>query len=62
MDLVKGYKFFSAEECEKMRAYCDKKERKLERLLSKQEDTQKADGKVSFPLTQEHHYLSLVSR
>jgi len=36
MDLVRGYKFFSPDECEKVRAYCDKKERKLEALLNKQ--------------------------
>ncbi|MBX2886945.1 MAG: hypothetical protein KTR32_43760 [Granulosicoccus sp.] len=57
MDLVKGYKFFSPDECEKMRAYCDKKERKLETLLKKQASAPVTEGKASIPLTQRHHYL-----
>lgn len=57
MDLVQGYKFFSPEECEKMRAYCDKKERKLEGLLNKQANAPVDVGKASIPLTQGHHYL-----
>lgn len=57
MDIVKGYKFFSADECEKMRAYCDKKERKLESLLNKQASEPAAEGKAKIPLTQSHHYL-----
>jgi len=57
MDLVQGYKFFSPEECEKMRSYCDKKERKLEALLDKQADAPATPEKASIPLTQGHHYL-----
>ena len=57
MDLVQGYKFFSPEECEKMRAYCDKKERKLESMLEKQAGAPVPEGKASIPLTQGHHYL-----
>ncbi len=57
MDIVKGYKFFSADECEKMRAYCDKKERKLESLLNKQASEPATEGKAKIPLTQSHHYL-----
>jgi len=38
MELVKGYKFFSPDECEQMQAYCDKKERKLESVTEKQAD------------------------
>ena len=57
MDLVQGYKFFSPEECEKMRAYCDKKERKLEALLDQQANAPVADGKASIPLTQKNHSL-----
>ena len=57
MDLVQGYNFFSPEECEKMRAYCDKKERKLEALLDKEATAQAVDGKASIPLTQKNHSL-----
>ena len=57
MELVNGYKFFSAEECKKVRDYCDKKERKLEKLLDKQASQQTESGKASIPLTQQHHYL-----
>jgi len=57
MDIVQGYKFFSPEECEKMRAYCDEKERKLEALLDKQASAPAEEGKASIPLTQAHHYL-----
>ncbi|MGB1011544.1 MAG: hypothetical protein ACPGVP_17630 [Thiolinea sp.] len=57
MDIVQGYKFFSADECAKMRAYCDKKERKLEKLLDRQAKQQPEPGKASIPLTQKHHYL-----
>jgi len=57
VELVQGYKFFSAEECEKVRAYCDKKERKLETLLNKKANESAAAGKASIPLTQAHHYL-----
>jgi len=57
MDLVKGYKFFSPQECEKMRGYCDKKERKLEKMLKKDADKEPEEGKVRIPLTQKHHYL-----
>ena len=60
MDLVQGYKFFSSEECEKMRSYCDKKERKLEALLDKQADAPAVPEKASIPLTQGHHYLCLL--
>ena len=57
MELVKGYKFLSPDECEKMRRYCDKKERKLESVLEKQADKEADPGKASIPLTQKHHYL-----
>ena len=57
MELVKGYKFFSPDECEKMRAYCDKKERKLESVTAKQADKKADPGKADIPLTQQHHYL-----
>ena len=57
MDIVKGYKFFTPDECEKVRAYCDKKERKLEAALNKQASTPVAEGKARIPLTQSHHYL-----
>jgi len=57
MDLVKGYKFFSPEECAKVRDYCDKKERKLEKLLDRQAGEKPEEGKPSIPLTQKHHYL-----
>jgi len=57
MELVKGYKFFSPEECEKMRTYCDKKERKLESVTEKPAGKQAETGKVNIPLTQKHHYL-----
>jgi len=40
-----------------MRAYCDKKERKLEALLDKQASAPVADGKASIPLTQKNHSL-----
>lgn len=40
-----------------MRAYCDKKERKLEAVLNKQASAPAAEGKASIPLTQSHHYL-----
>jgi len=56
-DLVQGYKFFSPDECEKLRAYCDKKERKLEALLDQEASSKKGEGKVRIPLTQKHHYL-----
>lgn len=57
MDLVQGYKFFSPDECQKMRTYCDKKERDLEALLKKKADAPADAGKASIPLTQGHHYL-----
>ena len=57
MELVKGYKFFSLDECEKMRTYCDKKERKLESVTEKQADKKADPGKADIPLTQQHHYL-----
>jgi len=57
MDLVQGYKFFSPQECEKMRGYCDKKERKLEKMLEKDAGKEPEEGKVRIPLTQKHHYL-----
>jgi len=57
VDLVQGYKFFSPEECEKMRAYCDKKEKRLETLLEKQANSSPSEAKASIPLTQQHHYL-----
>ena len=40
-----------------MRAYCDKKERKLEAVLDKQANAPAVEGKASIPLTQSHHYL-----
>lgn len=57
MELVKGYNFFSPEECEKMRKYCDKKERKLASVIDKQPGKEADPGKASIPLTQKHHYL-----
>ena len=60
MELVKGYNFFSPEECEKMRKYCDKKERKLASVIDKQPGKEADPGKASIPLTQKHHYFCLL--
>ena len=57
MDIVQGYKFFSPDECKKVRTYCDKKEQTLAALLKKNAEQPSSDKKVSIPVTQEHHYL-----
>ena len=57
MDLVQGYKFFTAAECAKVRAYCDKKEKQVRKIVNAPEDNVSQEGKVSIPVTQKHHYL-----
>lgn len=56
MDLVQGYKFFSADECAKLRAYCDKKERRVREVVDAPDQKHGQTG-VSIPVTQKHHYL-----
>ena len=57
MDLVQGYKFFTPAECAKMRAYCDKKERQVRKVIDADAKAPPAEGKASIPVTQKHHYL-----
>jgi len=34
MDLVEGFRFFSAEDCERVVQYCDQKEKEMRKLHS----------------------------
>jgi hypothetical protein len=53
--LVRGYKFFSEEECKQLIGYCDKKEKELEQLQSGSKQNQKENKKNIIPVTQRHH-------
>ena len=55
MDLVKGYKFFSEEECRQLMDYCDKKEQALEKLNNDSNQSQKKKRTGTIPVTQRHH-------
>jgi len=55
VDLVKGYKFFSEEECRQLMDYCDKKEQELEKLNNDLNQSQKKKRTGVIPVTQRHH-------
>jgi len=55
VELVKGYKFFSEEECKQLMEYCDKKEQELEKLKSGSSPGQKGKSQNIIPVTQRHH-------
>ncbi|MBX2869792.1 MAG: 2OG-Fe(II) oxygenase family protein [Acidiferrobacterales bacterium] len=55
MELVKGYKFFSEQECEQLKEYCDEKEREFEKLKSSSNQSPKGQKGSVIPITQRHH-------
>ncbi len=55
MDIVKGYNFFSEEECKELIGYCDRKEAEFEKLRGNQSQDPKGGKQSVIPITQRHH-------
>ena len=55
MDLVKGYRFFSAEQCKKVVTYCDKKEKEIHKFHEKLVKLGEATDNAQIPVTQRYH-------
>ena len=55
MDLVKGYTFFSEQECKQLIDYCDGKERAFEKIKGSRSKSQKDKRQSVVPLTQQNH-------
>lgn len=55
MDLVKGYRFFSAEQCGQVVKYCDKKEKELRKFHQNLVKSGAADDNKKIPITQRYH-------
>ena len=55
MEIVKGYNFFSEEECRELIQYCDKKEIEFEKLRGSNNQGQKGTQRSVIPITQRNH-------
>ena len=55
MDLVKGYRFFSADDCKRVIRYCDEKEKEMRKFHQTLVKSGDATNNPKIPLTQRYH-------
>ena len=55
MDLVKGYRFFSEEECARVIRYCDDKEKAMQKFHQKLVKNGNSSHNPKIPITQRYH-------
>ena len=55
MELVKGYRFFSEDDCTRVMRYCDEKEKQMRKFHQALVKSGDADNNPKIPLTQRYH-------